>query len=437
MTDKSYSASQLHHKRALRTIPTASQTFSKSALMYVDGSAPLFAERGEGCYLWDIDGNRFTDYVLGLLPLVLGYKDPDVDLAITDQMARGITFSLATELEAELAEMLVDIIPCAEKVRFGKNGTDATSAAIRLARAHTGRDRVAVCGYHGWQDWYIGATPRHLGVPQAVRDLTATFTYNNAESLADLLAQHKGEFAAVILEPMTFDLPENDFLQTVKTLAHDHGALLVFDEIVTGFRAALGGAQEVFGVTPDLACFGKALGNGMPISAILGRADIMSLMDDIFFSGTFGGETLSLAASIATLKKLKSENAIERIHSVGRKLLAGTKAQIADHELEPYFQAIGQNWWPSMQPKANDRFDNNLLTSLMRQELVSQGLLYLSTFNICLAHDDEEIMRQTLVSTDRALANIATALRSNRPQDHLKGPSIEPIFQVRPGPKIG
>ena len=437
MTDKSYSASQLHHKRALRTIPTASQTFSKSALMYVDGSAPLFAERGEGCYLWDIDGNRFTDYVLGLLPLVLGYKDPDVDLAITDQMARGITFSLATELEAELAEMLVDIIPCAEKVRFGKNGTDATSAAIRLARAHTGRDRVAVCGYHGWQDWYIGATPRHLGVPQAVRDLTATFTYNNAESLADLLAQHKGEFAAVILEPMTFDLPENDFLQTVQTLAHDHGALLVFDEIVTGFRAALGGAQEVFGVTPDLACFGKALGNGMPISAILGRADIMNLMDDIFFSGTFGGETLSLAASIATLKKLKSANAIERIHSVGRKLLAGTQSQISDHELDPYFQAIGQAWWPSMQPKSNDRFDNNLLTSLMRQELVAQGLLYLSTFNICLAHDDEEITRQTLASTDLALAKIAAALGSNRPQDHLKGPPVEPVFQVRPGPKKG
>lgn len=437
MTDKSYTASQLHHQRALRTIPTASQTFSKSALMYVDGSAPLFADRGEGCYLWDIDGNRFTDFVLGLLPVVLGYKDPDVDLAITNQLARGITFSLATELEAELAEMLVDIIPCAEKVRFGKNGTDATSAAIRLARAHTGRDRVAVCGYHGWQDWYIGTTARHLGVPQAVRELTATFTYNDANSLADLLGQHKGEFAAVILEPVTFDLPANGFLQSVQKLANEHGAVLVFDEIVTGFRAALGGAQEVFGVTPDLACFGKGLGNGMPISAIVGRADIMNLMDEIFFSGTFGGEALSLAASIATFKKLKSSDAIERIHSVGSQMLTGIRSQISKHDLDAYFQAIGQNWWPSFQPKPNDQFDSNLLTSLMRQEFVAQGLLYLSTFNICLAHDDDEVIHQTLVSTDRALAKIADALGSNRPEDHLKGPVVEPIFQVRPRPNNG
>ncbi len=437
MTNKSYTASQVQYKRALHTIPTASQTFSKSALMYVEGSAPLFADRGEGCYLWDIDGNRFTDFVMGLLPVVLGYKDPEIDRAIINQLARGITFSLATELEAGLAEMLIDVIPCAEKVRFGKNGTDATSAAIRLARAHTGRDRVAVCGYHGWQDWYIGATARHLGVPQAVRDLTATFTYNDANSLADLLGQHKGEFAAVILEPVTFDLPDNGFLQSVQTLAHEHGAVLIFDEIVTGFRAALGGAQELFGVTPDLACFGKALGNGMPISAIVGRADIMTLMDDIFFSGTFGGETLSLAASIATIKKLKSSNAVERIHSVGGQLLTGIKSQISGHDLEPYFQAIGQNWWPSFQPKPNDRFDSNLLTSLMRQEFVAQGLLYLSTFNISLAHDDDEIIRQTLASTNQALIKIADALESNRPEDHLKGPVVKPIFQVRPNTKRG
>jgi len=434
MTDKLYTASQEHYQRALRTIPTASQTFSKSALMYVEGSAPLFAKRGEGCYLWDIDGNRFTDYVLGLLPVVLGYQDPDVDLAIKNQLARGITFSLATELESELAEMLVDVIPCAEKVRFAKNGTDATSAAIRLARAYTGRDRVAVCGYHGWQDWYIGSTARHLGVPQAVRELTSTFTYNDANSLASLFAEHKAEFAAVILEPMTFDLPKDGFLQSVQSLAQDHGAVLVFDEIVTGFRASLGGAQEVFGITPDLACFGKALGNGMPISAVLGRADIMNLMDDIFFSGTFGGETLSLAASIATLRKLESSNAVGRIHSVGDRLMTAIQSQLSAHDLNDYYQIMGQNWWPGLQPRMNDRFDSNLTTSLLRQELVAQGLLYLSTFNICLAHDDDDIIRQTLVSTDRALANIADALRGNQPENRLTGPPIEPVFQVRSGP---
>lgn len=434
MADKSYSSSQELYQRALRTIPTASQTFSKSALMYVEGTAPLFAQRGEGCYLWDVDGNRFIDYVLGLLPVVLGYQDPDVDLAIKSQLERGITFSLATELEAELAEMLVDVIPCAEKVRFGKNGTDATSAAIRLARAYTGRDRVAVCGYHGWQDWYIGSTPRHLGVPRAVRELTSTFTYNDATSLANLLAEHKDQFAAVILEPITFDLPKDEFLQSVKTLADKHGALLVFDEIVTGFRASLGGAQEIFGVTPDLACVGKALGNGMPISAVLGRADVMNLMDDIFFSGTFGGETLSLAASIATLRKLKSSNAVDRIHSVGGRLIKAIRSQIFDHDLNDYYQITGQRWWPSLQPRPNDRFDSNFTTSLLRQELVAQDLLYLSTFNICLAHDDDDVIGQTLASTDRALANIADALRGNQPEKRLKGPPIKPVFHVRSGP---
>ncbi len=434
MADKPYPASKELYHRALQTIPTASQTFSKSAMMYVEGTAPLFAERGEGCYLWDADGNRFTDYVLGLLPVVLGYQDPDVDLAIKNQLARGITFSLATALEAELAEILVEIVPCAEKVRFGKNGTDATSAAIRLARAYTGRDRVAVCGYHGWQDWYIGSTARHLGVPKAVRELTSTFTYNDANSLAEVLAGRQGEFAAVILEPMTAELPKDGFLQAVKALTHEHGALLIFDEIITGFRMSLGGAQEAFGVTPDLATFGKAMGNGMPISAVVGRAEVMDLMADIFFSGTFGGETLSLAASIATIMKLMATNAISRIQGVGDQYMTAIKAQISDHGLNEYFQVVGQNWWPSLQPKENVRFDNNFTTSLLRQELVAQGLLYLNTFNLCLAHDDEEITRQTLQSTDRALARIAGALSSNRPEDSLMGPPIEPVFQVRQNP---
>ncbi len=184
-----FTRSQTLHERALRSIPTASQTFSKTARMFVGGAAPIFAERAQGCRLWDVDGNSYIDYILGLLPVVLGYCDADVDAAIRDQLGRGITFSLATELEAELAERLVRLVPCAEMVRFGKNGTDATSAAVRLARAHTGRDRVAVCGYHGWQDWYIGTTARHLGVPEAVRSLSATFRYNDADSLLREMAE--------------------------------------------------------------------------------------------------------------------------------------------------------------------------------------------------------------------------------------------------------
>ena len=236
-----------------------------------------------------------------------GYRDPDVDLAIRRQLTRGISFSLPTTLEMELAERLVKHIPCAEMVRFGKNGTDATSAAVRLARAATKRDRLILLGYHGWQDWYIGATTRNLGVPACVSALSHLAPYGDLEAIEDLFARHPGEFAAVMLEPMNTVEPAPGYLKGLKDLVHRHGALLIFDEIITGFRWSIGGAQARYGVTPDLACFGKAMGNGMPISAVVGRADIMRLMEDIFYSGTFGGETLSLAAAIATIDKIDRE----------------------------------------------------------------------------------------------------------------------------------
>jgi glutamate-1-semialdehyde 2,1-aminomutase/spore coat polysaccharide biosynthesis protein SpsF len=195
-------------------------------------------------------------------------------------------------------------------VRFGKNGTDGTSAAIRLARAFTGRDMVLALGYHGWQDWYVGATVRNEGVPPALRELTRKLPYNDFEALADAVAKHEGHVAAVILEPMAAAYPHPGYLEAVRELTAQNGIVLVFDEVITGFRFALGGAQAYFGVTPDLACFGKAMANGMPISTVLGRADIMRKMEDVFYSGTFGGEALSLAAAIATIDKLEREDVI-------------------------------------------------------------------------------------------------------------------------------
>ena len=254
-----------------------------------------------------------------LLPNVLGYSDPDVDLAIRRQLTRGISFSLPTTLETELAERLVKHIPCADMVRFGKNGTDATSAAVRLARAATKRDRLILLGYHGWQDWYIGVTTRNLGVPASVSALSHLAPYGDLQAIEDLFAKHPGEFAAVMLEPMNTVEPAPGYLKGLKELVHRHGALLIFDEIITGFRWAIGGAQARYGVTPDLACFGKAMGNGMPISAVVGRADIMRLMEDIFYSGTFGGETLSLAAAIATIDKIEREAVIDRLWATGRR----------------------------------------------------------------------------------------------------------------------
>ena len=419
-------------KRALQTIPLASQTFSKSVLQTVEGAAPLFLERGEGCRVWDVDGNSYIDYVLGLLPVVLGYGDPAVDAALRAQLDNGISFSLSTELEIRLAEELVRLIPCAEMVRFGKNGSDATTAAIRLARAHTGRDKVAVCGYHGWHDWYIATTARDLGVPRAVRDLSVSFAFNDAEALAALLAAEPGAFAAVILEPAGLDDPAAGFLEAVLALCDRFGVVLVFDEIVTGYRLALGGAQAHYGVTPDLASFGKALGNGMPISAIVGRRDIMRRMEDIFFSGTFGGETLSIAAALATLAVLEAEDAPARFARCGVRLREGARTIFADAGLDTAFTIKGPDWWPAILPRADAGTDPNLAASLLKQELVARGVLMGPTFNLCLAHDDESVIDETLIAVAGAAAAVAEALAGDDPARALRGKAMQPVFRVRP-----
>ena len=431
METKDFAATGLLYERALRTIPLASQTFSKSAMMYVGGVSPLFLERGEGCRVWDADGNEYIDYVLGLLPIVLGYRDPDVDGAIRAQLERGITFSLATELEAELAERLVRLIPCAEMVRFGKNGSDVTSAAIRLARAYTGRERVALCGYHGWHDWCIGTTSRHLGVPQAVRDLSSTFPFNDADALEQLLKQEPEGFAAVILEPAGAVDPESGFLERLREITEKYGALLIFDEIATGFRIHMGGAQAKYDVTPDLATFGKAMGNGMPISAIVGRAKIMAWIEKIFFSGTFGGEALSLAAAIATIDKLERTGAVARIYSAGEQLGDGVRQVLARRGLATRYAVKGPSWRPVVKARECE-ISAVVATSLLRQELIANGLLMGAGINLCLVHDDEEVISATVAAWDHAAAALAVAFASNHPESYLRGKPIQPIFEVRP-----
>src|SRR3989344_9502750 len=256
-------------------IPLASQTFSKSHLQYIQGCSPLFATRAKGARIWDVDGNEYIDFISGLLPVILGYRYRVVDDAIKRQLKAGIIFSLSSPLEYELAQLLIKHIPAAEMVRFGKNGSDVTAGAVRLARAVTGREHIAYAGYHGWHDWYIGATTRSLGVPKSTRELTHKFEYNNLASLEKIFADHPGTVAAVIMEPEGAVAPEKNFLNDVRELAHKNGALLIFDEIITGFRWSLGGAQKYYGVTPDLSSFGKSMANGMPISALVGTKKYM------------------------------------------------------------------------------------------------------------------------------------------------------------------
>lgn len=428
--DRRYDRSREMLARACRVIPLGSQTFSKCHQQYPPDAAPQFLTHGDGGRVWDVDGNEYVDLVGGLLPVVLGYRDPDVDDAIRRQLDAGISFSLATELETQLAERLIRIIPCAEMVRFGKNGTDATSAAIRLARAHTGRDHVAVCGYHGWQDWYIGATTRHKGIPDAVRALTHSFPYNDLDALEALFKAHPGAIAAVILEPMNIEEPKPGYLEAVRDLAHANGALLVFDEVITGFRYALGGAQELFGVTPDLASFGKAMANGMPISAIVGSQAVMAEMEDVFLSSTFGGEALSIAAAIAVIDKFEKEAVIDRLRETGRELAERARKRVADHGLDDVIRLSGQPSWTLLAFKERGAVGADLIRTLFIQEMLRAGVLTLGSHNVCHAHDALDVDHVDR-AYDHALSTVAAALRKGDFTEHLPRGPIVPVFKVR------
>ncbi|MCW8863845.1 MAG: aminotransferase class III-fold pyridoxal phosphate-dependent enzyme [Colwellia sp.] len=427
---KQFLQSNLWLERAEKTIPLGSQTFSKSRIAYPNNVSPLFIKRGQGCQVWDADDNQYTDFVSGLLSVSLGYCNKAVDEAVIKQIKSGVTFSLPHQLEMEVAEKLVELIPCAEMVRFGKNGSDATSAAIRLARAFTGKEHVAVCGYHGWQDWYIGSTSRDLGVPAATKALTHPFSYNDIASLKQVFSDNNEKIAAVILEPMNTQFPENNFLQQVKDLCHQHGAVLIFDETITGFRYHMGGAQTLFGVTPDLATFGKGMANGYPISAVVGRKDIMSLMADIFFSGTFAGETLSLAATQATLDFMLENNVVEHLTTMGDKLKTGLSEIINDMQAQQWLSVSGHAVWSFLNIAAHGKYSAIKLKSLFLQEMAQRGFLLGGGHNLNYAHKSSDI-DALLTAYQDVLPLLAETIKNEDFSMKFKGELLEPVFKVR------
>jgi glutamate-1-semialdehyde 2,1-aminomutase len=326
--------------------------------------------------------------------------------------------------------MIVEAVPCAEMVRYAKNGSDATAGAIRIARAYTKRDRVAVCGYHGWQDWYIGSTSRDLGVPAATKALTHQFGYNDVASLRALFEQHPDEFAAVILEPMNTAWPADGFLEDVAEATRAAGALLVFDETITGFRFAMGGAQALFGVTPDLATFGKGIANGYPLAIVTGRAPFMRLMEEVFFSFTFGGETLSLAAARAVLTKVQREPVLETIHRQGQKALDGVARRIADHGVGDFCSVSGHPAWSFFTIAAAGGYDAFELKTLYLQEMFALGILTLGTHNLSYAHTDEDIER-LLAAYDVVLPALRAAVDRQDLATRLHAEPLKPLFKVR------
>lgn len=416
--------------QACKVIPGGAQTFSKASNQYVEGVSPIFLDHGKGCRVWDVDGNEYIDYVQGLLPNILGYAHDEVNAAFANQAAKGHSFSLAHPLELTLAERLIPIIPCAEMVRFGKNGSDVTAGAVRVARAFTGRDRIACCGYHGWQDWYIGSTTRNRGVPQAVRDLTHPFTYNDLDALEATLSAHPGEFAAVIMEPVTFVPPESGYLEGVKSIAHKHGALLVFDEICSGFHFGLGGAQRRFGVTPDLACFGKAMGNGYPIACLVGRAEVMKICSEIFFSFTFAGEIASMAAALKVIDILEQTDAIAQIEANGTRLKDGFNALSKEAGLQDRLVCEGYPNWSILRFMDSHGKASLLERSLWQQECVKRGILQLVTHNLTAANDHSTTDR-TLEVYAEVFKTLSNWLSDKNPSQFLEGKLIKVVFSVR------
>lgn len=412
------------YKKAEGLIPAYTQTLAKGPGQYIKGIAPKYLHKGKGSHVWDVDGNEFLDYNMGIGPISLGYCYEAVDNAILEQLSKGITFSLMHPLEVEVAEMIRSVIPNAESVRFSKTGCDVTSAAIRLARAYTGRDKVLCCGYHGWHDWYISVTERNTGIPRQVQELTYTFEYNDIESVKETLDE---SFACVILEPMVIDEPRGNFLHELKEICQKNGSLLIFDEMWTGFRIHLGGAQQYFGVNADLACFSKAVANGMPLSIITGKNEIMNLLEnEVFFFTTFGGEALSLAAAKAVISEMSDKDVTSYLAYQGAKLKNGYN-KIAEEFGLYYSKCKGMN---SRSVVTFEQVAGNPLEikTFLQQELIKKGIIWSGFHNISYSHTDEDIL-YTLNAYRDILPVLADAIEENNLKEYIKGDILEPVFR--------
>jgi glutamate-1-semialdehyde 2,1-aminomutase len=426
---RKFRKSEAHLNRAELTIPLGSQTFSKSRTQYPVGISPLFIKKAKGCHVWDLDGNKYIDLVSALASVTLGYGDSRVNTAVRKQLKRGVSFSLPGTLEAEVAEMICHLVPSAEMVRFGKNATDVTTAAVRLARAYTGKDRVVVCGYHGWQDWFIGSTSRNKGVPKATSDLTEVFKYNDLESLRKILSE-KNDVACVVMEPMNSSFPNPGFLEGVRELTKNHGVVLVFDETITGFRFSEGGAQELFNVIPDISTFGKGIANGFPLSVISGKREIMMEMEEIFFSGTFGGELLSLAAAKSVLELHINREVISQLEQIGLDLQNRVNSAVSQTDTQELLSLSGHPTWIFLNWREIDAYSADLLKTYFMQEMFQKGILILGTHNVNLAHTQRNLekIEESYLSV---LSSISNGIKQGDLQSKLKVAPLRPLFKVR------
>lgn len=423
-----FAKSRRLQKRAHEIIPGGSHTYAKGDDQY-PLLAPGFIARGQGSHVWDVDGNEYIEFGMGNRAVGLGHAHAPVVQAVVDELARGVNFTRPSHIEVEAAEEFLELIGGAEMVKFCKNGSDATSAAMKLARAYTSRDKIAFCADHPFfsvDDWFIGTTPMGAGVPKAITDLSVTFRYNDIASVEAMFAAHSGEIAGLILEAARIEEPRADFLHAVQRLCHSHGALFILDEMITGFRWHKGGAQSLYGITPDLSCFGKAMGNGFSVSALAGRREFMRLgglthtdRPRVFLlSTTHGAETHALAAAIATMRIYRTEPVVEHLYRIGERLKAGMEEVVAFHGLDAHVSMMGRPCCLLFGTRDGAGQPSQAFRSLFLQETIKRGII-MPSLAVSYAHTDEDIER-TVDAIDGALGVYKRAL-ADGVETHLVG----------------
>jgi glutamate-1-semialdehyde aminotransferase len=422
--------SNILYERAKKVIASGTNTFSRAPGVFPDGVAPKFLERQYGSHTWDVDGNEYVDMVMGCGPVTIGHNHPDINNAIKQQMDKGTLFSMLNPLEVEVAEKLVDCIPCAEMVKFSKNGSDVCAASIKIARHVTGKDIIFCWGYHGFADWYIATTDRNAGIPNAVKDLTKTFDYNDIDGLRKMFRKYKDRVAAVIMEPVIAEKPIDNFLENVKKLTHENGALLIFDEMISGFRFAMGGIQEYLGVIPDLSTFGKGITNGMPLGVLAGKAKYMKEFDKVFLSSTYAPEALTLAAASANIDFYKKHDVIGSLWEKGEYIESGFSAVIEKYDLNDNISLAGYPVRLMVNSHGVDGIQDPKLATLYQQEMFKNGILCFSgVLMLSYSHSKEDL--DILINAfDETCKTIKNAIDSGeRIDNYLEGVPGTPVFK--------
>ena len=423
--------------RAQEIIPGGAHTYSKGA----DQSpklGPKFIARGKGCYVWDVDGNKYLDWTMGLTAVNLGHAYKPVMDAVKREMAKGGNFQCPAPVEVELAEYFMSQVPGAEMVKFAKNGSTVTTAAVKLSRAYTGRKYVAFCADHGffsYDDWYIGKKACNSGVPEEISDLSLTFRYNDIASVEELFAKYPGQIACVILEPMEFDYPRDNFLHKLKNLCAKNGTVFILDEMITGFRLGYPGAHSMLNIQADLTTWGKGVANGFSCCLLAGKKEIMELgginhkKERVFLiSTTHGAETHALAATIATIKAVKENNLVERNVKLGETLRKGLEEAIKAKGLSEYITLKGHPCWLLMQFRDEKKEFSDGYKTLVFQEAIKHGMFFRATFPFSLSHGEKEVAK-TIKVFGKILKVYKKAIKSGGYESFLVGEPVKPVFR--------